>query len=135
MSEGAGERGSGAGRVAWRGLDGAACGSAVLVLVVPDPVPGVGCTPFSSPPPLTPCCPTLPAALPPAAPLPPGCSQLYIAVLNCIVGISRAAHLDVRAVCYQGIGNEWLDWLRELDAAEEREEEGAGGEGGEWCRK
>ena len=60
------------------------------------------------------------------------CSQLYIAVLNCMVGISRAAHLDVRAVTYHGIGNEWLDWLRELDAEEEQQEEE---EGAAWCRK
>jgi hypothetical protein len=48
-------------------------------------------------------------------------------VLNCIVGISRAAHLDVRAVTYHGIGNEWLDWLRQLDVEEYAEEE-------EWCK-
>jgi hypothetical protein len=38
-------------------------------------------------------------------------SQLYIAALNVLIGISRAQHLEVRACSYNNIGNEWLDWL------------------------
>ena len=47
-------------------------------------------------------------------------SQLYIAALNVLIGISRSPRLEVRAVTYHGICNEWLDWLREQDAAEAR---------------
>ncbi|PSC76048.1 volume-regulated anion channel subunit LRRC8A [Micractinium conductrix] len=50
-------------------------------------------------------------------------SQLYIAALNVLIGVSRAQHLEVKAVTYHGIGNEWLDWLREVEAEE------AGGNG------
>jgi hypothetical protein len=29
-----------------------------------------------------------------------------------LIGISSAPHLEVRAVTYHQINNEWLDWLR-----------------------
>jgi hypothetical protein len=61
----------------------------------------------------------LPPLLRPA--LPPRRSQLYIAALNVLIGISRAPHLEVRAVTYHGICNEWLDWLREQDVAQRLE--------------
>jgi hypothetical protein len=42
-------------------------------------------------------------------------AALFIGALNVIVGLARAPHLEVRAVSYGGIENEWLEWLEALD--------------------
>ena len=74
---------------------------------------------------------------PPPLPHSLSCSPLFIAALNVLVGVSRAHHLVVHAVTYQGIANEWLDWLRgvvdpEAEAEEygqePEQEDGAGGD-------
>lgn len=83
-------------RPLFRPVTAAACAAAVRPYVPPAP------TALPLPPPA-------PRLLPRARR-----SQLYIAALNVLIGISRAPHLEVRAVTYHGIGNEWLDWLREL---------------------
>lgn len=44
--------------------------------------------------------------------------QIVNAALNVLIGISRAPHLEVKAITYPAIGNEWLDWLREVEAEE-----------------
>lgn len=69
---------------------------------------------------------------PPPPPDPPGppshhplsfgcCRQIVNAALNVLIGISRAPHLEVKAITYPAIGNEWLDWLREVEEEEGRE--------------
>lgn len=49
---------------------------------------------------------------------PDRCRQIVNAALNVLIGISRAPHLEVKAITYPAIGNEWLDWLREVEAEE-----------------
>ena len=72
-----------------------------------------------------------PLVTPPPLPHSLSCSPLFIAALNVLVGVSRAHHLVVHAVTYQGIANEWLDWLRGVvDPEEEAEEAAAAAEAG-----
>ncbi|KAL4421246.1 hypothetical protein ABPG75_010537 [Micractinium tetrahymenae] len=47
--------------------------------------------------------------------------QIVNAALNVLIGISRTPHLEVKAITYPAIGNEWLDWLREVEAEEGRD--------------